>query len=365
MSNTIYTKNNYVYLITEISTGMKYIGVRSCSCDPKDDIGIKYFSSSSNKQFLARQKANPNDYKYEVLSIFDTRKDANQEETRLLELYEVEHNSFFYNKTISTAKIHCVAGTVTAIDKNGNIEQVSVDDPRYVSGELVHAMKAKVCVRDKDGNMFTVFKNDPRYISGELVHHNKGKVRVKDKEGVVHHVDVNDPRYISGEFVYVSSNKKGYKHESMKNKVVVCDSLGNRLVVSKDDPRYVSGEFKHIKCGKVVVKDSEGNRFTIDKNDPRYISDELKNVNYGDGFYKGKVAVKDMYGNTYTVAKDDPRYISGELIGVNGVWYSIDGECIGLKHAMEKYGISKRQVNSRCDSKSEEWKHWFRVNQQI
>lgn len=96
MSKSIYTKNNYVYLITEISTGMKYIGVRSCRCDPKDDLGIKYRSSSSNKQFINRQKSNPSDYKYEIISTFDTRKEANQEELRLLEKYDVENNPSFY-----------------------------------------------------------------------------------------------------------------------------------------------------------------------------------------------------------------------------------------------------------------------------
>ena len=50
MSNIIY--NNYVYLITQISTNKKYIGVRSCDIPIEDDLGKIYISSSTDESFI-------------------------------------------------------------------------------------------------------------------------------------------------------------------------------------------------------------------------------------------------------------------------------------------------------------------------
>jgi len=44
-------KFHYVYRITNIITKMYYYGDRSCDCHPSEDIGIKYFSSFTNKFF--------------------------------------------------------------------------------------------------------------------------------------------------------------------------------------------------------------------------------------------------------------------------------------------------------------------------
>ena len=70
-------------------------------------------------------------------------------------------------------------------DKEGNTFQVSVDDPRFLSGELISVHKNKVVVKDKDGNSIQIDKDDPRFLSGELVHHIKGTVTVRDKDGNV------------------------------------------------------------------------------------------------------------------------------------------------------------------------------------
>ncbi len=132
--------NHYTYLITELSTNMKYIGVRSCNGDPINDLGIKYFSSSSNKDFIKNQKENKNNYKYEVLSIYKSRKDAIIEEARLHELYNVKFNSTFYN-AYNSSKGFDATGMIYVKDIHGNTEYVKTDDPRYLSGELVHHTK--------------------------------------------------------------------------------------------------------------------------------------------------------------------------------------------------------------------------------
>ena len=66
--------NYYTYRITNIIEGKHYYGVRSTNTIPKDDLGIKYFSSSTNKEFIKDQKTNPQNYKYKIILIFKKSK---------------------------------------------------------------------------------------------------------------------------------------------------------------------------------------------------------------------------------------------------------------------------------------------------
>ena len=181
MSNTIYSnkkstkKFHYTYQIVELSTNKKYIGVRSSDIEPHLDIGHIYFSSSSDIKFIKRQKEFPNDYEYIVLSIHESREDANKEEMYLHEKYDVASSINFYNKANSSSINFNSVGMVVVRDKDGNIFQVSIDDERYKSGDLVPIANGYVSVVDKEGNNMKVSINDPRYLSGELKHNMVGK----------------------------------------------------------------------------------------------------------------------------------------------------------------------------------------------
>lgn len=102
-------------------------------------------------------------------------------------------------------------GTVNVKDKNNNIINVSIDDERYISGELSHICKNRVTVKDKNGNYYSVMKDDNRYLSGELVHNMKDIVIVKDKNNNIISVNKNDERYISGELISIWKGRKGIK----------------------------------------------------------------------------------------------------------------------------------------------------------
>ncbi len=90
-------KYHYTYRITNIKEGMYYYGVHSCDCLPKEDIGVRYFSSAK-KEFIKHQKENPQDYKYKVLKIFSTRKEADKHESFLHKKFNVRMHTKFYNK---------------------------------------------------------------------------------------------------------------------------------------------------------------------------------------------------------------------------------------------------------------------------
>lgn len=90
-------KYHYTYLITNILSNKKYIGVRSSDIDPIHDLGFKYFSSSSDSDFINEQLITPINFKYDIINIFDNRTDALQDEITLHKMYDVKNNQMFYN----------------------------------------------------------------------------------------------------------------------------------------------------------------------------------------------------------------------------------------------------------------------------
>jgi hypothetical protein len=91
-------KYHYVYRITNIFLNKHYIGVKSSNCDPIDDLGIKYFSSSKDKEFKSDQLINPNNYKYKIIRMFENRLEASELEIELHNKFNVGVNKSFYNK---------------------------------------------------------------------------------------------------------------------------------------------------------------------------------------------------------------------------------------------------------------------------
>lgn len=148
--NSVYDmKYHYIYRITNIKEGMHYYGVHSCDCLPKEEIGISYFSSSKNKEFIQDQKENPQDYKYKVIKVFSTRSEASYHEEFLHAKFNVKDHKLFYNKHNACGKFD-PSGMVSCIDKDGNKHYISNKDPRFLSGELVSTSKGRT--KDNSGS---------------------------------------------------------------------------------------------------------------------------------------------------------------------------------------------------------------------
>ena len=73
---------------------MKYIGVRSCSCLPEND--LDYMGSS--KILGEAMKVEPETFTKSIIETFSTREDANTNEQWLHETYDVARNPLFYNQ---------------------------------------------------------------------------------------------------------------------------------------------------------------------------------------------------------------------------------------------------------------------------
>ena len=96
-------KYHYVYRITNTKENKHYYGSRSSKVEPKLDIGIKYFSSSSDKEFIKKQKENKSIFKYKIIKQFDSREEAINLEIKLHSKFNVGLNESFYNKSKQTS----------------------------------------------------------------------------------------------------------------------------------------------------------------------------------------------------------------------------------------------------------------------
>lgn len=143
-------------------------------------------------------------------------------------------------------------GIVSVIDSDGNYKKVSVNDPRYVSGELKHNTKGTVVVKDKTGKKFRVSVDDPRRLSGELVGMNTGNTR--PKETTKKHEEFMKDYW--GEHKHSEDAIKKMR-DANKGKVTVKDIDGNSFRVAVDDERYLSGELVNAYKG---TKQSEATK---------------------------------------------------------------------------------------------------------
>ena len=269
--------------------------------------GRFYYGSGSKKNYLGSstelkidiKKYGKQNFKQEKLRYFKTREDAFDFEFRFLKLIDAKNILECYN--LSNFTMCSPEGQVTVKDKNGNMFNVSVDDPRYLSGELISRVTGTLKVKDKEGNIYTVDNDDPRYLSGELVYIATDKIVVKDKDGNISQVDRDE------------FNKRPDLVGHTKGSVVVKDKLGNSMRVDMNDPRYLSGELVHICTGQITVRDKQGNTFNVDKGDPRYLSGELVSI------ATGYVTIQDKNGNYIRVERDDPR-VKNAIYPTTGMW---------------------------------------------
>ena len=152
-------KYNYFYKITNNLNGFFYYGVHST-----DNLNDGYMGSGYRLKKAYKMYGIEN-FSKEILKFFDTREDALEYESCVVTENLVSDTSC-YNMVVGGG--YAPIGVICVVDSNGNKHLVSLDDPRYLSGELVSVNRGKVTVKDKYGNVFQVDSDDPRYLSGEL-----------------------------------------------------------------------------------------------------------------------------------------------------------------------------------------------------
>lgn len=248
----IKNKYHYFYKITNNINGHFYYGVHNTN-----NLDDGYMGSGVRLHY-AYKKYGVENFTKEILKFFNTQKEAFEYESEIV-TEELVNRDDCYNLQVGGKYLN-THGYTTVKDKNGNTFLVSVNDPRFLSGELVGVSKGMVSVyniNDPTKTFFQVPIDDPRYISGELVRPSKGKVTVynKDDKDEMFQVPIDDPRYISGELI--SMNKHKILAKDINNKVYYVDI---------DDERYVNGELKPFWIGRKhsdITKEKISNSYKI------------------------------------------------------------------------------------------------------
>lgn len=108
---------HYVYRITNLILNKHYYGSRtSNNISPELDLGFNYYSSSTDKDFIDDQKKNIHNYKYKIVKLCDTRKQAIAYEIILHEKFNVAQNNSFYNLSKQTTTGFDTTGTKASIE---------------------------------------------------------------------------------------------------------------------------------------------------------------------------------------------------------------------------------------------------------
>lgn len=125
---------HYTYKITNIKENKHYIGVRSAE-NPIKDLGIKYFSSSTDKEFMLEQQEFPERFEYKILEVFSTRKLAIAKEIELHDLYDVAVNESFYNMNKQTSSGFCRLGIPHSEETLGKMSLVHLGEKNHMYGK--------------------------------------------------------------------------------------------------------------------------------------------------------------------------------------------------------------------------------------
>jgi hypothetical protein len=163
---TIY---HYVYRITNIILNKHYYGKRSTDTIPQNDLGIKYFSSSGDKDFIKDQTDNPQNYKYKIIYIFDNSKSALLMEIKLHNKFDVGFNESFYNKAKQTS----IGFDTTGIKFNLSEEQKQKIGNKHKGKKLSEETKQKLSIANKGKKLSEEHKQ-------KLLIANKGKPKSEE-----------------------------------------------------------------------------------------------------------------------------------------------------------------------------------------
>lgn len=119
---------HYTYELINTKNNMNYIGVRSCECQPKDD--IHYFGSSKavDEELLITPVKYWNKL---ILKIFKTRQQAVKHEIELHSKFNVAVNPQFYNKAKQTATGFDRSGTTMSSETKDKISKANKGETSF------------------------------------------------------------------------------------------------------------------------------------------------------------------------------------------------------------------------------------------
>lgn len=283
-------KIHYVYKITNTKPSDRrkfYIGVRSTK--HKNPIDDTNYNSSSKYLKQALNEIGHKNFSKEILSTWKTRKEANAEEIRLHELYDVAKNHEYYNKAKAKDNNFCTEGMTTVINKiNGKNEFVTVEEaksnPKYSSLMVDTVYAINIITGESVRVTKEEYKNNPN-----LKHTVKGTVTAIDKTTGI-------KRQVTQEEFKNNPNLVGQQI----GRVNVTDiRTGKRLSVSKEDFENYD-YYEQVTKGTLTVidrRDNSSKKVTVEEfhNNDFYITPKSKSVEVFDENHNLKYTILNKF----------------------------------------------------------------------
>ena len=257
---------HYVYKITNLNPvddRQFYIGVRTApSGNPEED--TEYMGSSDHlKEAIGEQGLEF--FSKEILSIWETRELAEQEEVRLHWEINVAKNPQFYNKVNARIGEFCPVDHVAAFDTIQGITTIVSKDEFYQNDNLVGIVKNKVTVRNKITGQTSQIPKDQLCENSIFEHVNKNKVLAIDTRSNKT-VSITKEEFDSNNF-YVGVGKNTitvFDKTTAKSKRVTkeeFDSNSNLVAVSKHSVTVIDLRDKSTK--RVSLEDFKNCEYYI------------------------------------------------------------------------------------------------------
>ena len=146
---------HYCYVVEDTTNGMKYFGVRTSEVDPKKD--TKYMGSGSKITAAMKEKGR-DQFKKEILEVFDTREDAMEYEEWYMAEHDCVDNPEYYNLSARSTGGRFDyhedlkdGNTMSPQERNGPQTEASVLKSKIKRGEKKIAARAEIdAVKDAE-----------------------------------------------------------------------------------------------------------------------------------------------------------------------------------------------------------------------
>jgi len=317
-------KYYYVYRLDHVDSGEFYFGSRGSKYHPTLD---KYMGSmvtwKPDKTKLIKTILKDN---------FETREEAMLCEASLI--IENIDDKLNRNYNIPPHNFHST-GKVTVKDKDGNTSSVSINDPRYLSGELIrpwtgrhHSEETKKKISETwKRNKMGQGENNPQY----------GKCWIYNKELKSNKMVKKEELQVWLEQCWLRGREDKFYPDWEKTKAShqgINNSQYGTCWIYNEEPQ----ENKRVEKEEV--------QFWLDKG---WIKGrKIIRVNKYQGLNViGKTNTKDKDGNKFRISVSDPRLLSGELVGITKGTHQSEETKEKMRETRKRIKFSQGEKNTQ------------------
>lgn len=229
-------RNHYVYLLLG-EDGRYYYGVRTCECDPKED---DYTGSYRDKSFKPERKR--------ILSVWDSREAALEEEIRIHNLKEVAASPRYANKAKQTSVGFDTTGVTLSEEHLKKVSEgvkaaMTPEVRAKISASVKEARKGRKDWAEKQSQLLSEWnksEDHKRRIRGDLNPMHRPDVKQKLREANLGELNPNFGKRMTDEERQRHSKRlKGIpKSNSTKSKMSASAS-GRRLITDGEKRKWL------------------------------------------------------------------------------------------------------------------------------